>query len=75
LPKFVKRRFEDPKNAEPTPEDFATLPSLDLAAAPAAVEKEAPPPGDPPGEELPAAAAERPPSPAGKAAGWIRKKR
>jgi hypothetical protein len=45
MPKFVMRRFEDPQNAEPTPEDCAALPTLDLAAAPAAVATEAPPPG------------------------------
>ncbi len=50
MPKFVERRFEDPKNAEPTPEDCTTLPTpwLDLrvAAAPTAVATEAPPPWD-----------------------------
>ncbi len=44
-PKFVKRRFEDPEDAELTPEDGAALPTLDLAAAQAAVATEAPPPG------------------------------
>jgi hypothetical protein len=34
-PKFVKRRFEDPEDAESKPEDDATSPTLDLAAAPA----------------------------------------
>jgi hypothetical protein len=65
-PWFVKCLFEDPQNAIQTPEDCAALPTLDLAAAPAAA---------PPGEELPAAAAERAPSPAGKAAGWAWKNR
>ncbi len=68
-PKFVKRRFEDPLNTEPTPEDCAALSRLDLAAAPAAVATEVPSPGPPPGEEFPAANAELAPSSAGNAAG------
>ncbi len=73
MSKFVKCRFEDPQNAEPTPEDCTAfkLPSLDLAVAPAAIVcQRLLPPGIPPG---PAAAAERAPCPARRAAGWVRK--
>ncbi len=45
MPKFVKHQFKDPKNAKPTPEDCTALPPLDLAATPATVATEAPPPG------------------------------